>query len=223
MAIASDILAALADYAHGRVPRAIRERQILALAEDLFAEQGYASASMDELARRAGVSKPVIYALVGSKEQLYRRCVEHHSEMLAARIATAAGRAVGPEAQLRAGVLAFFTFVNDHRQVWEALTWYATPFAAEAAAMRRRQTELAALLLADAAERLGAPRDPQQVDAVAHAVNGAVEALARWWRDHSDVTPERLADLAVELLLPGLVHIVELAGAGNPASAQGGE
>ncbi|TMB92351.1 MAG: helix-turn-helix transcriptional regulator [Chloroflexi bacterium] len=92
MAIATDIIAALAAYAHGRVPRAIRERQILALAEDLFAEQGYANASMDELARRAGVSKPVIYALVGSKEQLYRRCVERHSEILATRIATAPPR-----------------------------------------------------------------------------------------------------------------------------------
>jgi AcrR family transcriptional regulator len=210
MAIASDIIAALADYAHGRVPRAIRERQILALAEDLFAEHGYANASMDELARRAGVSKPVIYALVGSKERLYRRCVERHSEMLATRIATEAGRAVGPEAQLRAGILAFFTFVNEHRRVWEALTWDATPFADEAAAIRKRQTELAVTLLADAAARLGAAPDPLQIDAIAHAVNGSVEALARWWRDHQSLTPEQLTDMAVDLLLPGLVHIVDV-------------
>ena len=210
MAITTDILAALADYAHGRVPRAIRERQILGLAEDLFAEQGYANASMDELARRAGVSKPVIYALVGSKERLYRRCVERHSEMLAARIATEAGRADGPEAQLRAGILAFFAFVNEHRRVWEALTWDASPFAVEAAAIRRRQTELAVTLLRDAAARLGATPDAQRLDAVAHALNGAVEALARWWRDHQSISPEELTDMAVDLLLPGLVHIVDV-------------
>jgi len=165
---------------------------------------------MDELARRAGVSKPVIYALVGSKEQLYRRCVERYSEVLASRIARAAGAVTGPEAQLRAGILAFLTFVGEHRRLWEALGADASPFAEEAAAIRRRQTELATVLLAEAAVRMGVPPDPQKVDAVAHALNGAVEALARWWRDHEDMTPEGLTDLAVDLLFPGLVHIVEI-------------
>jgi len=57
------------DYAHGRVPRAVRERQLLELAEELFAERGYGGASMEELARRAGVTKPVVYELFGSKER----------------------------------------------------------------------------------------------------------------------------------------------------------
>lgn len=62
-------------YARGRVPRDVRERQIVALAEALFLERGYQGASMEELARRAGVSKPIVYDLVGSKEQLFDACV----------------------------------------------------------------------------------------------------------------------------------------------------
>ena len=60
-------------FQHGRVPRPVRERQLLELAEALFAERGYAGASMDELARRAGVTKPVVYELFGSKDGLFER------------------------------------------------------------------------------------------------------------------------------------------------------
>ena len=65
----------IAGYRHGQVPRRIREAQVLALAEQLFAERGYQGVTMNELAARAGVTKPVIYALVRSKDELYRRCV----------------------------------------------------------------------------------------------------------------------------------------------------
>jgi AcrR family transcriptional regulator len=209
MAVADEVSAEVADYAHGRVPRVVRERQILALAEELFAEEGFTGASMDELARRAGVSKPVIYSLMGSKEQLFSRCVEQHSEQLAAQISAAAASAQSPEAQLRAAALAFFRFVSTHRREWEALTWDSTPFAATAAAMRRRQTEVVSMLLAHAAGRLGAPLDPIRVEAIAHALNGGIEALARWWRDHQEISPEVITEWAVELLMPGLQYLVE--------------
>jgi len=199
----------IGDYAHGRVPRAVRERQVLGLAEQLFAEQGYAGASMDELARRAGVSKPVIYDLVGSKEQLYRRCVDALSERLAATIAAAAGSADDPGRQLRAAVHAFFSFVAAHRRLWEALAWEVTPFAAEAAAVRHRQADLVASLLASNAERLGASVDPLRVQATAHLLNGAMEALARWWGSHEDIDAERLAGWAVDTVLPGLQQVIE--------------
>src|SRR3954462_14623649 len=68
--------ACIGDFRHGRVPRAVRERQLVELGEELFAERGFAKASMDELARRAGVTKPVIYELFGSKEGLFRACLE---------------------------------------------------------------------------------------------------------------------------------------------------
>ena len=199
----------LADYVHGRVPRAVRERQVLGLAQQLFAESGFAGASMDELARRAGVSKPVIYDLVGSKEQLYRRCVEQLSDELSVRIAEAAASETEPAAQLRAGVAAFFVFVAEHRREWEALAWEVTPFAAEAADVRRRQTELVARLLSSNAERLGAHVDPVRVRASAHFLNGAIESLARWWRNHEEVDADELTEWVVALVLPGLQGIID--------------
>jgi len=209
MTLSTDLVAEISDYAHGRVPRALRERQILNLAEELFAEQGFTGASMDELARRAGVSKPVIYTLVGSKEQLYRRCVEGFSDELALRLAQAAESESEPADRLRAGIAAFFTFVDEHRRVWEALAWEVTPFAAEAAAVRRRQTELVAALLAASARRLGVEVDHLRVEATAHLLNGAVEALARWWGGHEDMSAEQMTDWAVALVLPGLDQLID--------------
>lgn len=195
-------------YRHGRVPRAVRERQVIAAAEELFAEQGFAAASMDELCRRVGVSKPVVYGLVGSKEALYRRCVDRMADELAARIARAVDSEALPRAQVAAAALAFFRYVAERRRLWEALALDPGPFAADAAAVRDRQNLLVAALMATTAERAGTGADPHWTAAVAGAVNGAIEALARWWRDHEDVTPEELTTLAVRLLTPGLEELL---------------
>ncbi|MGH7687558.1 MAG: TetR/AcrR family transcriptional regulator [Candidatus Dormibacteria bacterium] len=195
-------------YRHGRVPRAVRERQVIAAAEELFAEHGFAAASMDELCRRVGVSKPVVYGLVGSKEALYRRCVDRMADELAARIARAADAEAEPRAQVAAAALAFFRYVAERRRLWEALALDPGPFAADAAAMRDRQNLLVAALMTSTAERAGGGGDARWTLAVAGAVNGAIEALARWWRDHEDVTPEELTTLAVRLLTPGLENLL---------------
>jgi AcrR family transcriptional regulator len=190
------------DFAHGRVPRAVRERQLLALAEGLFAERGYAGASMDELCRRAGVTKPVVYELFGSKDGLFRACLEGSASHLARVITDAVRSQSEPEAKLRAGGEAFLRFAADHRVAWEVL--YATGegrFAGEADAIREGQAALLRELLAETA----APGiDPRQLDAFAHAINGAYEALGHWASDQPGLPLETLADWLVSLLAPGL-------------------
>ncbi len=190
------------DFPHGRVPRAVRERQLLELAERLFSERGYAGASMDELCRRAGVTKPVVYELFGSKDGLFRRCLEGSAEALAATITAAVRAEPEPEGKLRAGGVAFLRFAADHRMAWDVL--FATGearFAGEAEAIRRSQaTMLRELLAEDAA----VDADALQLDAFAHAITGAYEALGHWAAEHPDVPHETLAGWLVSLLAPGL-------------------
>jgi AcrR family transcriptional regulator len=186
-------------FRHGRVPREVRERQLVELGEQLFAERGFAKASMDELARRAGVTKPVIYDLFQSKEGLFRACLEGLALRLAEQIADAARAEDEPEARLRAGGLAFLRFASENRVAYELL--YEGRFSDAAVSVRRRQ---AALILELMREIAPAGVDPLELEVAAHAVNSAYEGVAHWMWDHPDVPVERLADWTVELLLPGL-------------------
>src|SRR5688500_7867062 len=58
-----------------RMARADRERQMLQVAEQVFASRGYQAASMDEIAEQVGVSKPMLYAYFGSKDGLLLACI----------------------------------------------------------------------------------------------------------------------------------------------------
>jgi AcrR family transcriptional regulator len=100
---ASSALAATARvqaFAHGRVPREIRRGQVLAVATDLFIERGFAAASMDELAKRAGVSKPVIYDLVGSKEALFGEICAQEATALGVAVQAAVSAEPDPDEKL---------------------------------------------------------------------------------------------------------------------------
>jgi AcrR family transcriptional regulator len=191
--------ARIEDFRHGRVPRAVRERQIVELAEDLFSERGYQGASMDELARRAGVTKPVVYELFGSKDGLFRACLERSAERLAMVVAEAVRAENEPEKKVRAGGLAFLQFASDHRVAWELMM--EGRFSDAAAGVRRRQ---AALVLELLSEMVPAGFDRRELEVAAHAVNSAYEGVAHWMWEHPDVPLEQLADWTVELLLPGL-------------------
>jgi AcrR family transcriptional regulator len=197
----------LAGYVHGRVPRRFRLDQILTIAEDRFGEFGYQQTSMDDIAKRAGVSKPVVYDLVGSKEELFRMCMARSADELAERVATAVLVADEPDC-LRAGSLAFFLFVDDHRRAWRSLLSNGTaPVTTEMAEARRHQANLVAQLLFTDGQ--AGPVDPVAADALANTINGAFEALAGWWHDHLDVTAEELADFVVRLFEPGLQLMID--------------
>ena len=194
-----EAVARIEDFRHGRVPRAVRERQLVELGEQLFAERGFAKASMDELARRAGVTKPVIYELFGSKDGLFRACLEGLALRMAEEIAEAARSEQDPEGRLRAGGLAFLRFASDNRVAYELL--YEGGFSDAAVNIRRRQ---AALILELMTEMAPEHVDSRELEVAANAVNSAYEGVAHWMWDHPESDVEQLADWTVELLLPGL-------------------
>jgi AcrR family transcriptional regulator len=192
--------ARIEDFRHGRVPRAVRERQLVELAEELFAERGYSGTSMEELARRAGVTKPVVYELFGSKDGLFRACVDRAVRRMADSIAAAVRAESEPEARLRAGGMEFLRFAKDNAVAWELIAMGGR-FADQAVTVRRSQAELIRALLEEIAPE-GA--DPRELEAVAWAVNTAYEGAAHWMWEHPDVPVEQVADWIAGLLGPGL-------------------
>lgn len=200
--MAAQSATSIEDYEHGRVPRPVRERQVLELAETLFAERGYAGASMEELARRAGVTKPVVYELFGSKDGLFGVCVERAIQGLAQSIAAAVRAETDPERRLRAGGLAFLRFAADNRVAWDLMSMSGgVRFAEQAMSVRRSQAELIRELMSEMARD---DVDGRELEAAAHAVNAAYEGVAHWMWAHPDVPVEQVADWVVELLVPGL-------------------
>jgi AcrR family transcriptional regulator len=199
-------------YRPGRVPRAVRAEQLLDLANRLFAERGFHATSMDELARRAGVSKPVIYDHFDSKEQLFATCVRRTGEVLADRVATAVGAESDPRARLRAGSIAYFRFLQDQLQAWVVL--FADEevrdarFAAEASRIRRRQSDLMIRLMAESSGTAPDHEGRTRLEAMTLAIAGAYESLSLWWHEHPEVPPEELADWLLDLIWPGLEQLM---------------
>src|SRR6185295_9059197 len=102
-------MAHIAGYRHGRVPRAVREQQLLDLAEELFIGNGYAGFSIEDLCRAANVSRPVVYDHFGSKDGIYLACLRRIRDEFEDALISAATHAPTARAAIERGAAAFFT------------------------------------------------------------------------------------------------------------------
>lgn len=169
-----------------RVPRAVREQQMLDAAVAAFARRGYRSASMDEIAVAAGVSKPLVYLYLNSKDDLFATCLRREAAALKAAVRAGVDPGAPAERQLWGGLLAFFEYTAARPDGWAVLQGQARtpgePFAAEVAAMRAEFVEFVRVLIASAAGEAGCAGvlAERETAGVAHALVGAAESLAGW-------------------------------------------
>ncbi|HEY8584084.1 MAG TPA: helix-turn-helix domain-containing protein [Capillimicrobium sp.] len=191
-----------------RLPRADRMEQTLVVAHELFAERGYASVTMDEVAAAVGVTKPLLYNYFGNKERLYIACMERAGDALVATVVAAVDRADEPGDALRLGLQAFFAFVDTDRATWKVLFDETLPTGGEIAARvgeyRTRITDLVAgsLLAQLPADRRDRAR--VEVEALSTALLGAAESLARWWLRTEAFSASAAAELLIATVEPGL-------------------
>lgn len=182
-----------------RLPRAERERQMLESARALFASRGYAAVTMDEVAAAVGVTKPLLYNYYGNKEQLFLACMEPAADALLDTVVTAVQGAEDAPAAMRAGLHAFFAFLDSDREAWRVLHDETLPaggeIAARSAAYRAR---LEALVTASIRS------ESRAVEPLSVAIVGAAEALGRWWLRTGELSAERTAELLIRTIEPGL-------------------
>ena len=95
-----------------RLPRPARRRQLLGAAQEIFVSQGYHAAAMDEIAERAGVSKPVLYQHFPGKLELYLALLDESTDALIDTIRTALGSTADNRQRVAATFVAFFDFVS---------------------------------------------------------------------------------------------------------------
>jgi AcrR family transcriptional regulator len=193
------------------MPRAEREQLILDVAGQVFARGGFHSASMDEIAQRAQVSKPMLYTYFGSKEGLYVAYIHRTGRGLVDRLEGAAGRGAPPLLRLRLRIDEFLAFVEEHRDGWKVLFGEASsnqPVAAEVADLRG-QIARAVKGMIETSLPVPSGLSGTEIDGVAHAVVGAGESLANWWLEHPEVAREEVVDLYVGLVqgaVPAILH-----------------
>jgi AcrR family transcriptional regulator len=177
------------------MPRERREQLILDVAGQVFARAGYEAAPMDEIAERAGVSKPMLYTYFGSKEGLYLAYIERAGGELLERLIAARAPDPSPASILRARITEFLAFVEEHGDGWRVLfreLASTRPFA-ERVAELREQIARAIRRMVEEGVDVCAGYPPPAADAVAHALVGAGESLANWWLDHPEIPRDQVA------------------------------
>jgi AcrR family transcriptional regulator len=188
-----------------------RREVILAAARSAFADSGYHETSLDAVAARAGVSKALLYEHFGSKRELFVAMLEMHVHELIERITGAAAAAQPGEGRLRAGVGAFFGFVEERRGAWRIMFRNAGD-PDVAVRLDRLRDEVAAtivqLISEEAAVKgLDFPKLPQFVEMIAQQMVGAMQSLADWWDLHRKVPKEEVIQAAMDFCWVGQERI----------------
>nr|MDT0659859.1 TetR/AcrR family transcriptional regulator [Micromonospora sp. DSM 115978] len=193
-----------------RLPRVVREQQMLDAAVKVFSRHGFHPASMDDIAALAGISKPMVYAYLGTKDELFVACLHREGTRMMAAIAASIDPDLSPDTQLWRGLRAFFDFVGAHRDGWTVLYRQARgarPFADELDTLRTRIVQVVAGMLGGLLRRAAPDRAAEFVEAdletMAYALVGAAESLADRLCDQPDADPGRMATRMMNIVWLG--------------------
>lgn len=188
------------------MPAAARRELIEREATQVFAERGYAGASIDEIARRSGVSAPVVYDHFASKLALFVRLLERtRDELLAMWVETLAGEDP-TQIRMSRAFDAWARYVERNRFAARMYFLEATGDPQARAAHREIQAQGRAALSAILGRQPGAQqvaRDADGLEMAAETMRAGLAGLAIWWDEHPHVPRERIVETAMNVLWTG--------------------
>jgi len=184
----------------GRMNAAARRAQLIEVGRATFAERGYEATTVEEIAARARISKPILYHHFGGKEGLYAVVVDREVEYILGEIAEAVSTGT-PRERLEQAVLSYLTYVKERPEGFALLLRDGAP--------HKRTGEMPALMH-DLADRIGevfteqfreAGYDSKAAPIYAHALVGMVAFVGPWWTESKkplsvDVTASHISALA---------------------------
>mgnify|MGYP001818285846 FL=1 len=183
-----------------------RRAQLIEVGRGVFARHGYEGTSVEEIAKRAKVSKPIIYEHFGGKEGLYAVIVDREMEYVERRIVEAISSG-SPRERVERATLAFLSYVWDHPDGFAVLA-QDSPLTSSRGTMSS--------LLNDMAERVGdvfvssfkeAGYDPKAAPIYANALIGMVTFVGKWWTEERKPKVEEVAKHIGALAWMGLRHL----------------
>ena len=187
-----------------RLPRAVREQQMLDAAVKVFAQNGFRETSMDAIASEAQISKPMLYLYYGSKDELFSACIARESGLFIDAMSVGFDPSLSQREQAVTVIREFLRFVHEHRQSWRVLYRVAigtAGFAGIVSESRQRVTEMVAQLI-KAGTTVEVDSDID-FELTAVALVGASEAVADRITE-GDVDLDTATDLLVGIAWRGL-------------------
>jgi AcrR family transcriptional regulator len=195
-----------------RLTAAARREVIELAAMDVFAERGYHGAAMDEIARRSGVSPPVIYDHFASKLALHRRLLERtRGDLLAMWQENLGGDGTLGE-QIAQAFDAWSRYVEAHpyapRMFFRETTGILEVRAVHSEIAADANDALAQILggLRGAAH-LQAEDAPLAFAMASEVIRGGLTELAIWWSEHPEVSRERIVATAMNTVWIGFERV----------------
>jgi AcrR family transcriptional regulator len=179
-----------------RLPRSARRAQLIDAAREVFVANGYHAAAMDDIADRAGVSKPVLYQHFPSKLELYLALLDQGSERLVSVVREALASTDDNKERVAATMAAYYDFVDGNAGVFRLV--FESDLTSEPAVRERVDStnrQCADLVAEVIAEDAGL--SPHEAHLLAVAMTGLAQVSARAWTSTDSKVPR---DVAVSLI-----------------------
>lgn len=174
-------------------------------AREVFAERGYAAASIDAIARRSGVSAPILYDHFASKLDLHGRLLERTRDELLAMWREALAVEAPDEERFPLAIDAWARYVEANpyaaRMFFRETTGDPGAIAVHERVLAESHTALAQIL---GGEQAGGP---EALEMAAVVMRSGLTGLAVWWLDHPDVTRDRIVATSVNVIWVGLERV----------------
>jgi AcrR family transcriptional regulator len=195
-----------------RMTAEARREVIEEAALEVFAERGYHRASIDEIAKRSGVTPPVVYDHFESKLDLHKRLLERTRDELLAMWTEQLGGDEPAEERIPRALDAWARYVEAHpyapRMFFAETTGDPEIEAIHREVRAQAGTALGAIVgREEGAEHLAGSADQELVEMAAEVMRGGLTALAIWWSQHPDVPRERVVATAVNVLWIGFERV----------------
>jgi AcrR family transcriptional regulator len=179
---------------------------LIDIARALFAERGYEGTSVEEVAQRAGVSKPVVYEHFGGKEGLYAVVVDREmSALLDGVTASLTNNQYRP--RVEAVTLALLTYIEERTDGYRVLIRDSPPSLSPgtySTLFNDAVSQVASILAGDFSRR---GLDPELAPMYARALVGSVSMTAQWWMEAREPKKEVVAAHLVNLMWNGLTGL----------------
>ena len=172
--------ASASNFSCTRLPRPARRTQLLGAARELFVAHGYHAAAMDDIAERAGVSKPVLYQHFPGKLDLYLALLDQHGDELVAAVRAAFASTTDNKQRVAVTIAAYFAFVDGDDGAFRLV--FESDLTNESAVRERveRVTVDCAEAISDVIRQDTGFSD-EQAHLVAVGLTGMAEVGARYW------------------------------------------